>query len=159
MHLWSKVAVVSVIVSAAVATPSIQRDESLETWFTSTVYAFFPNHTNWQASYAEAFDPSLVATFGAPSYNYTTLAGLYTGINALFPAEGYSSFAFHFTSVTAVPNSGDQGGRVAATGVVEAWKASDNSLVSATDGVFAIVSEVNGARKITEWREISNFAL
>jgi hypothetical protein len=82
-------------------------------------------------------------------FDYSSLAGFYGVVNKLIKADGYDIFAVEFTSVTIVPNANDAGGIAVATGLVSGYK--NGTVTQATDGVFGVISMVNGQRKITEW--------
>ncbi|KAF7368798.1 hypothetical protein MVEN_00204900 [Mycena venus] len=145
--------------NAGTEKPNLARaEEDLTEWFKSSVVSIFPNHTGWDTSYAQYFNQTLVASFGLPKYNYSSLMGFYTLVNELIAADGYNPFTVEFTSITINPNANDAGGIAVATGLVKGYK--DGALVaSATDGLFATISVVDGERKYTEWHEISNFKL
>ncbi|KAJ7148771.1 hypothetical protein C8R43DRAFT_1194384 [Mycena crocata] len=139
--------------------PAIARaDEDLTQWFEAAVVSIFPNHTGWDSSYAQHFDKTLVASFGLLKYNYSSLMGLYGGINQLIAADGYNVLTVEFTSITVVPNTNDAGGFAVTTGLLSGYK-NGTLAASATDGLFATISVVDGKRKFTEWHEISNFHL
>ncbi|KAJ7263014.1 hypothetical protein C8J57DRAFT_445752 [Mycena rebaudengoi] len=150
-------------VTSALAAPNsaesalVAREEDLNSWFRSTVVSIFPNHTGWDTSYPQFFNETLVASFGVNKFDYSSLAGFYGIVNKLIKADGYDIFAVEFTSVTIVPNANDAGGIAVATGLVSGYR--NGTVTQATDGVFGVISIVNGQRKITEWHEVSNFKL
>ncbi|KAJ7694870.1 hypothetical protein B0H17DRAFT_1199022 [Mycena rosella] len=130
--------------------------EDLTLWFEDAIISIFPNHTGWATSYPQYFDQSVVASFNQATYNFTTLRGLYGVFNGLMAASGYDEFAVAFTSTTIFPSPSDAGGIAVATGILRGYK--NGTLVeTATDGLFASISIVDGERKFTEWHEISNF--
>ncbi|KAJ6551927.1 hypothetical protein B0H19DRAFT_1264544 [Mycena capillaripes] len=141
------------------AKPNIARaEEDLTEWFKSAVFSIFPNHTGWDTSYAQYFNQTLVASFGLPKFNYSGLMGFYGVVNELIAANGYNPFTVEFTSITMDPNTEDDGGIAVVTGLVKAYK--DGAVfASATNGLFATISIVDGERKFTEWHEVNNIPL
>ncbi|MCJ1295215.1 hypothetical protein MMC34_006777 [Xylographa carneopallida] len=135
--------------------PPTPAETSLQQWFETTVYSFFPNDTTWPPHFDAAFARNASCSFNQPHYSTAGLKALYYEIQAAI-AAGYNDFALQFTSVTAVPNADDLGGIVTATGVDVATFALGGES-TAPDAVFAVVSEIDGMRLITEWRESSDF--
>ncbi|KAJ6521123.1 hypothetical protein B0H19DRAFT_1353296 [Mycena capillaripes] len=134
-------------------------EDDLTEWFKSAVVSIFPNHTGWDTSYEQYFNQTLVASFGLAKYDHSSLKGFYGVVNELIAADGYNPFTVEFTSITINPTDDAGAGCIAvATGLVKGYK--NGALVAtATDGLFATISIVDGERKFTEWHEVSNFPL
>jgi hypothetical protein len=121
-------------------------------WFTDAVDSFFPYQDGWEAAYDESFSPDVVATFNATKYDFDSFKQLYSAFYPVLNEDFQGTFEHGFISVIGVPNQNDIGGFVTAIG----WEGGFDGKVNTTDAVFAVVSEVDGARKITEFRETSN---
>ncbi|KAJ7449183.1 hypothetical protein FB451DRAFT_753866 [Mycena latifolia] len=149
-------AAATVLAAPKAAQPSLVRaDEDLGVWFGEAIAAIFPNHTGWDTSYPEYFNQTLVASFNLPKYNFSTLGSLYGAINGLISAN-YERFTVEFTSTTVYPSPSDAGGIVVATGLISGY--TNGTLgKQAPNGVWTQISVVDGARKFTEWHEISDF--
>ncbi|KAI0053207.1 hypothetical protein FA95DRAFT_1568845 [Auriscalpium vulgare] len=156
---FAPLAIAAACVSAVGASPSLisQRDVDLADWFLGSVLSFFPNHTGWETGYAAAFAPTLKASFNQPLYNYTTLKEFYAGVYDTVTTE-FTNFEVSIVSVVVVPNTNDLGGLITLTGV-EGGPLANGTVLTAPDSAFAVVSEINGSRFITEWRETTDFPL
>ncbi|KAJ7916144.1 hypothetical protein B0H13DRAFT_2658422 [Mycena leptocephala] len=125
-------------------------EEDLTEWFKSSVLFSQTIPAGKPAMHNISTKLSSRASFGLPKYNYSSLMGFYGVVNQLIAADGYNPFTVEFTSITIDPNADDAGGIAVVTGLVKGYK--DGALVaSATDGLFATISIVNGERKYTEW--------
>lgn len=56
-----------------------------------------------------------------------------------------------------LPNSNDKGGLVYMTGKETGVLKGGTTVREERDAVFAVIKEVNGERKVTEWRETTLF--
>ncbi|KAI0053209.1 hypothetical protein FA95DRAFT_1601236 [Auriscalpium vulgare] len=153
-------AIAAACLSAVGASPSViaSRDVDLGTWLFGSILTFFPNHTGWDAGYEATFAPTLKATFNQNKYDYKTLKELYTGIHTQMTTK-YTGFAVNITSAVIVPNANDLGGLITLTGDEGGVPTSGGGLITAPDSAFGVVSEINGRRWITEWRETTDFVL
>ncbi|KAJ7754317.1 hypothetical protein DFH07DRAFT_773719 [Mycena maculata] len=146
------------ILSAAVGVLGVPADyennnaeADLTAWFTSMIDSFFPDHTGWDTSYAQAFNQTLVASFNLPAYDDKGLQGLYGKPNEAVTSDDYDVFAVTFTSITTLLNAGDAGGQAVATGLLSGYK-NGTIVETAQNGLFVTISIVDGERKITEWK-------
>ncbi|KAL1740849.1 hypothetical protein HDZ31DRAFT_85201 [Schizophyllum fasciatum] len=130
---------------------------TLATFLEDSVNAFFPapGNTNWSAAFDTAFAPTLSATFNDGTYDFAGLKAYFGAVKANLEAK-YDTFEHAFTAVVGVAAAGEgaSGGYGIVTGV-EGGKVGGGE-VRGTDGAFAVIREVDGALKITEWREIAN---
>ncbi|EJD41861.1 hypothetical protein AURDEDRAFT_68228, partial [Auricularia subglabra TFB-10046 SS5] len=129
---------------------------TLGEFLTSSVNAFFPAPGNdgWDVAFDKAFAPNVTATFNDGSHNLAQFKAYFTAVKANLEQK-YQTFDHWFTAVVAVcATRGLRGGYGIVTGV-EGGQVSGKP-VWGTDGAFAVIREIDGQLKITEWREITN---
>ena len=119
---------------------------------------FFPYPANgpWDLVFANAFSKDLKATFNDTHYNYDGWMSLYKSFNVTLGAN-FAPFRHGFISSVAVPNdNGDKGGFAYILG----WEGGNHTALKRdlyfTDASFAVIREVDGKRKIVEFRESAN---
>ncbi|KAH8591031.1 hypothetical protein B0O99DRAFT_281514 [Bisporella sp. PMI_857] len=160
---FSVAAALAIVLPLVAASPAqkaptaIRQQQPLADWWREVPFTIFPNHTGWDASYDAVFDPNLKATFNFAPHNFTSLKRFFSGVYSVASTK-YDYLAITPLDSVVVPSTtGGLGGVVYMTGR-EAGKLKGNSTVRVErDAVFAVVSEVNGQRKFTEWRESTNF--
>ncbi|RPA71090.1 hypothetical protein BJ508DRAFT_336402 [Ascobolus immersus RN42] len=148
-------AIAPLVASTPVASTS-QPEQSLEEWWKVVPWTIFPNNSNWEAGFNAAFAPDVKATFNRVDHDYNSLKQFFGGVYSVI-SKNYDFLSITPLDVVVLPNPNDKGGIVVMTGREEgALKGSDTVRVE-RDAVFAVVKEINGERRFTEWREVTNF--
>ena len=97
-----------------------------------------------------------MASFNSTPYNYASWLEFYHNVNETL-GKSFSPFRHGFLSAVGVPNSnGDKGGFVYLTGWEGGYLVPAKKELTWTDGVFAVVKDCAGQRRVVEWRESSN---
>ncbi|KAI4522985.1 hypothetical protein K523DRAFT_361897 [Schizophyllum commune Tattone D] len=140
----------------ALVHPRATSNTTIATFLSDSVNAFFPAPGNdgWETAFDAAFAPNLTATFNDGSYDFAGFRAYFAAVKANLESK-YSTFDHSFTSVVGVSATG---GNTGGYGIVTGVEGGDVSgtQVRGTDGAFAVIREIDGALKITEWHEITN---
>ncbi|KAI9652623.1 MAG: hypothetical protein M1821_008342 [Bathelium mastoideum] len=118
---------------------------------------FFPYPANgaWDVAFDVAFSETVLASFNQSHLDFDGFKALYRSFNTTIGAT-FVEFDHGFMTTVGVPNlNGDKGGFMYATGW-EGGKTLTGMDVWFADAAFAVVQEIDGERKIVEFRESSN---
>jgi hypothetical protein len=96
------------------------------------------------------------ASFNRVDYDYAGLKQFFSGVYSVVSAN-YDFLSITPVDLVVLPNPNDLGGIVYMTGREEGAKKGNSTVRVERDAVFAVVTEIDGKRKFTEWREITNF--
>jgi hypothetical protein len=116
----------------------------------------FPANTKWPQGHASSFSEDLRFTFNDTHYDFDGSLRLYKTFNASL-SRAFAPFKHGFTNTLGIPNSnGDRGGFVYTIGWAGGFQKYAKRDMYFTNAAFAVVKEVDGERKIVEFRESSN---
>jgi hypothetical protein len=154
---FSAAATLAAIASLVAASPVQPPPQmSLDEWYLKVSLEIFPNNSNWEASFDAYIDPNVRASFNWVDYDFAGLKQLFTGYYSLISAN-YDFLVITPVDVVVLQNPDDMGGIMYSTGIEEGALKGNSTVRSERDALFAIVTEINGERKFTEWREVTNF--
>lgn len=116
----------------------------------------FPANKNWPEGHATSFSKDIRFTFNDTHYDFEGSRRLYNTFNATL-GVAFAPFKHGFINTLGIPNAnGDKGGFVYMIGWAGGFQTRIQRDVYFTNAAFAVVKEVEGERKIVEFRESSN---
>ncbi|KAF1918804.1 hypothetical protein BDU57DRAFT_120943 [Ampelomyces quisqualis] len=137
---------------------SVNASVQLGNWLECQINGFypFPANTEWPRGHASSFSKDIRFTFNDTHYDFDGSLRLYQTFNASL-ARAFSPFKHGFINTLGIPNSnGDRGGFVYTIGWAGGYQNFAKRDLYFTNAAFAVVKEVDGERKIVEFRESSN---
>ncbi|EMD92486.1 hypothetical protein COCC4DRAFT_30748 [Bipolaris maydis ATCC 48331] len=141
-----------------VDSPKANASVQLGSWLECAVNGFypFPANKNWPEGHATSFSKDIRFTFNDTHYDFEGSRRLYNTFNATL-GVAFAPFKHGFISTLGIPNAnGDKGGFVYMIGWAGGFQTRIQRDVYFTNAAFAVVKEVEGERKIVEFRESSN---